>query len=190
MGTKTTKLYCYVDESGQDVRSDSFIVVSIVSSDDQEKLRTKLLEVEKNSGIGQRKWHKSRSPEREFFLASVVEKKVAAGSIYCGRYKKPLAFFSPLLETLSGAIQFAAPEDYRCVIYVDGIDDANAMQLTTELRSRGIKTAMVRTARDESEPMIRLADRWAGCIRASLEGDNENKNLLGRARASDYLQLL
>jgi len=39
----------------------------------------------------------------------------------------------------------------------------------------------VRSRRDESEPMIRLADMWAGCIRAALGGSQEEAKMLEAA---------
>ena len=40
---------------------------------------------------------------------------------------------------------------------------------------------MVRGRRDESEPVIRLADMWAGCIRAAALGSCDEEKLLHRA---------
>ena len=39
----------------------------------------------------------------------------------------------------------------------------------------------VRGRRDESEPVIRLADMWAGCIRAALQGSPEKGKVLEAA---------
>jgi hypothetical protein len=38
------KLYCYVDETGQDTASSIFVVVAVVSAQDQEPLREALME--------------------------------------------------------------------------------------------------------------------------------------------------
>ena len=46
------KLYCYVDETGQDAASNVFIVVAIVSDRDQEGLRQALVEVERMAKTG------------------------------------------------------------------------------------------------------------------------------------------
>lgn len=92
--------------------------------------------------------------------------------------------------TLSKAIQMAAPENYKCVIYVDGINIKKAVELTNALRLQGIKTAFVRSIRDESEPLIRLADRWVGCIRSALEGNLYSKKLMVKAINKNYLRLV
>ena len=59
------------------------------------------------------------------------------------------------------------------VRFVDGIDRQKASELTNALRVRGVSLEKVRSRRDESEPIIRLADMWAGCIRAAREGSEE-----------------
>ncbi len=58
--TLLQKIYCYVDETGQDVGSEFFIVVAIVNDKDQNPLREDLLKIESQAKIGQRKWHKTQ----------------------------------------------------------------------------------------------------------------------------------
>ncbi len=40
---------------------------------------------------------------------------------------------------------------------------------------------MVKTRRNESEPPIRLAGRWAGCLRAALQGSTLEKGIVKEA---------
>ena len=189
MSTQSRKqiLYCFVDETGQDDRSEYFIVVAIVSSGDQQKLKESLIRLEQQSKIGAKKWHKLRSPEREAFLDLVVRAKLGAGQVFFGKYQRSLPFFEPMVETLSRAIQLLAADNHRAVVYVDGIDRKKAGELTRALREKGIKTELVRSARDESEPLIRLADRWAGCIRGGFEGQDTARSLVGHAVEVRYL---
>jgi len=74
------------------------------------------------------------------------------------------------------------------IIYIDGIDRKKAAQLTNALRVRGIKLALIKSRRDESEPLIRLSDRWAGCIRAALLGKKQEQNVLKEAKNKKYLK--
>lgn len=182
------KLHCFVDETGQDDRSDYFIVVTIVSSSEQQELKDALLRIEQQSKIGLKKWHKLRTPEREAFLEMIVDAQLAKGEVFFGRYRKPLPYFLPMLETLTRAIKAVAAEDYQAVVYVDGIDKKKASELTNALRLKGIKTKHVRGARDESEPLIRLADRWAGCIRGRFEGNVAAEKVVLHAIEIEYLR--
>jgi hypothetical protein len=196
MTSKLQKLYCYVDETGQDAGSDFFVVVSVVSAEEQNQLRSKLLQLEEDSKVHARKWFNSRSPLKEEFLRIVLKQEVAKGDIYYAKFPKPLPFFLPLLETVEKAIKDRAGDNtYQAIVYVDGIDKKKARELTGGLRLKDVKLKYVRSARDESEPLIRLADRWAGCIRDALEGKTENKNLLSRdllsrAEKNGYIKLL
>ncbi len=182
------KLYCYVDETGQDIGSEFFIVVAVVSGREQDLLREQLLKIESLAKIGKRKWHKARPERRKQYLRIVLERKIGEGEVYSGHYKKPLPYFLPMLETIEKAIAHKVKDDYKAIIYIDGIDKKKAAELTNALRLRGIKLELVKSRRDESEPLIRLADRWAGCIRAAFLGREDEKELLAEAKNKGCLQ--
>jgi len=93
-----------------------------------------------------------------------------------------------LLEVLEDAIRIKAVPPYTARVYVDGIDRKKAAELTNALRLRGISLELVRSRRDESEPLIRLADMWAGCIRGAWKGEHDERALLERAREKNYLR--
>jgi hypothetical protein len=75
-------------------------------------------------------------------------------------------------------------------VFVDGIDRQKAEELTNALRVRGVSLEKVRGRRDESEPLIRLADMWAGCIRAALKGSPEEGKVLDAALNLRHLRSL
>jgi hypothetical protein len=53
---------------------------------------------------------------------------------------------------------------------------------------RGVSLELVRSRRDESEALIRLADMWAGCLRAALSGKPDERTLVDRALQQRYLR--
>ena len=183
------KLYCYVDESGQDIASKVFVVVAVVSDKEQNKLRQNLEEIEKIAKTGHRKWHKSCSDRRMKYLKLVVERKIGKGEVYYGTYTKPLPYFLPILDLLERAINQKAVDYYHAKIYIDGIDRKKATEMTNALRIRNISLESVKSRRDESEPIIRLSDMWAGCIRVVLK-DNDPKmcEFLKNAEAKCYIE--
>src|SRR5438105_2668794 len=61
---KKPKLYCYVDETGQDTYGNFFIVSVVVTGDVRESLVARLEQIEKASGKGNVKWTNSRSSFR------------------------------------------------------------------------------------------------------------------------------
>ena len=73
-------------------------------------------------------------------------------------------------------------------MYVDGIDKKKAEELTNALRVRKIKLELVRSKRDESEPLIRLADRWAGCIRSSFLKNREYTDIFDKAKNKKFIK--
>lgn len=184
------KIYCFVDETGQDAGSEVFIVVAVIVAESPNILRQQLIEIEKIAKIGKTKWHKLRNTDRTQFLSAVLKIRTAEFKLYFGQYKKNLFFFLPLVETIAKSIKDFAPKNRQAIICVDGIDRQKAGELTTALRDRGIKLKYVRTARDESEPLIRLADRWAGCIRLGIKGSKQFFDLMSLAVNKGLLKRL
>ena len=182
------KLYAYVDESGQDDSSEFFIVVAVIAEGDQELIRRQLDQIERAAGTHHKKWHKLRSKNRMQYLQMVLEQKIAAGGVYIAHYKKPIPFFFPMTSLLEKAIKAYATGQYQANIYVDGIDKLKAKELTNALRASGISLHLVQGRRDESEPLIRLADMWAGCIRSASLDHNDAENILKKAKKREYLK--
>src|SRR3989344_7244377 len=181
------KLYCYVDESGQDAKSEIFVIFAVVTAKDQDIIRKKLIDIEREAKTNKLKWHKTRHDRRLKYLTLVLDRKIASGEVYTAHYKKPIPYFFPIIDLLEKAIKDAISVTYKARIYVDGIDKQKAKQLTNALRASGISLRMVKSRRDESEPIIRLADMWAGCIRSSLLGHEKAKQIVEQAKSQNYL---
>ncbi|MFA6306196.1 MAG: DUF3800 domain-containing protein [Patescibacteria group bacterium] len=187
MTINNQKIYAYVDETGQDAGSEFFIVVTVTSDKDQQFLRDALVNIELLAGTGRLKWHKSRHERRMKYLEMVLRKRIGQGEVFFGKYKKPLPYFFPMLETIKQAIIKKAAGDYRAIVTVDGIDKKKAAELTNALRIGGLKLKTVRGKRDESEPLIRLADMWAGCIRDAFFTGGQAKIFYEQATQTGYL---
>jgi len=161
------KLSCYVDETGQDAASLAFVVVAVVTDDEQDALRHALIGIEQAAGTGRRKWHKSAPSRRLNYIDRVLGQSLDKLQVFYGSYPRPLPYFLPVLDVLEQAIGAKAVPPYTARIFVDGIDGKKALELTNALRLWGISLEQVRSRRNESEPLIRLADMRAGCIRAA-----------------------
>ena len=184
------KLYCYVDETGQDPTSEFFIVVTVIIEEEPEPIRQKLERLEQVAGTNRKKWHKVRNKNRMRYLTMVLEQKVAAGRVYFAQYRKPIPFFFPMIDVFEKVIKQSARGEYRASIYIDGIDKYKAKEPTNALRARGVSLRMVKSRRDESEPCFRLADMWAGCIRSALLGRKDAQDVMERAKKESYLREL
>jgi hypothetical protein len=188
-GDKTKRLYCYVDESGQDPALNVFIVVAVVSAAEQEAFREALMEIEQLAGVGHGKWHGSKPARRLRYIELALERDLGRDEVFFGTFQKPLPYFFPMMEVVEDAIKVkAGSSSYSAKVFVDGIDRKKAGELTNALRLRGISLGMIRGRRDESEPIIRLADMWAGCIRGATQGKAEERTLLRNAMKTNYIR--
>lgn len=151
---KKEKIYCYVDESGQDIKSEIFVVVAVLASKDRNELQNEVIRVEEKTKVFKRKWHKSRNQNKYLFLHEIMERKIAQGDIYFGRFKKPTPYFLPIIEAIEKAIISKHFKQYRATVCVDGIDKKKSEELTKALRNRNIRLNFIKSCRDESEPLI------------------------------------
>lgn len=71
---------------------------------------------------------------------------------------------------------------------MDGINRKGAIALTNALRAQGVSLELVKVKTDEGEPLIRLADMWAGCIRSALLNEQDSEVLFVCAKESGYLK--
>ena len=58
---KKQKLYCYVDETGQDTFGQLFLVSVVITGSERDDLRRQLRKIEKESGKKQKKWKSART---------------------------------------------------------------------------------------------------------------------------------
>lgn len=188
--SKRQKLYAYVDEAGQDDTSQFFVVSTVVTEKEQDGIREQLLAIEAEAKTYGLKWHGSRHDRRVKYLTLVLNRKVAAGCVYIGRYPKPIPYTPPLIYVIEQAVKDreAAKGYYRAIVRVDGINRKVAITLTNALRAQGVSLKLVKGKRDEGEPLIRLADMWAGCIRSALLGEKDSEALFNRAKEAGYLK--
>lgn len=190
MTAKTQKLYCYVDESGQDPASPDFISVAVVIPREiKDTYQQQLLAIEQSVPTHGLKWHKTKRKRGFQYLAAVLDQSIAKEETFIGYFQKPTPYFFPIVDTIENAIKQASVHhpQYKATVYLDGVDAQKAAQLTNALRSHDIRLRHVRSARDESEPLIRLADMWAGCARAASLGDKEAEKIITTAYDQHHL---
>jgi hypothetical protein len=181
------KLYCYVDETGQDAGSNHFWVTVAVDDGDQDALRSELEETEKSAGTGRKKWNRVRPKNRLAYLSRVLERELPKGGVFVGRYRKPLPYAFPTIETVLRAVKQRATEDSQVIVIIDGLDKLSCQKHTNALRGSGVRSARVIGRRDESEPVLRLADMWAGAARAAFEKAPDFVELVEDAKKAGYL---
>lgn len=182
------KLYCYVDETGQDVGSKFFIVVAVIVLSNINDERKLLSELESETKIGKSKWHKSNYKFRIKFIEGFLSKENKNLRVYFLKARKPILFYVPTLEILQKAILENSGPNTQAVVCIDGLDAFSAKKFTNALRTKNLKISLAKGVRDESEVLIRLADRWAGCLRMALFGNEPCQDLVERAKKKGLLK--
>jgi hypothetical protein len=185
---KKQKLYVYVDETGQDAGSNIFIVAAVIAWDDIEMLRSILLALEQDIKVGSKKWHKLRHASRVEFMNAFLREQYEHIQIYFGRFPKPIPSFFPTLEVIQKSL-VDFPDTVQAIINIDGLDVVSAKKMTNALRTKHRHLKLVKGPKDESEVLIRLADRWAGVLRlAYVENSKDCQELVARARKKALLK--
>lgn len=176
------KLYCYVDESGQDTIGKLFIIVSIVVDNEKEGILTSLEEAEKKSGKTKRKWIKTRNAERNKYLDMALASPKLKPKIYYRIFRNTKEYEDLMVLVIGKSINLYSEAHgitvYKATIVIDGLKKTETRRVAKSLRQLGVKIHKVRGERDESNAFLRLSDAMAGLIREATEGvENYNKRV-------------
>lgn len=104
METTKQKLYCYVDETGQDTQGALFVVSVAVTKEDREELREFLAKTEETSGKGKTKWVKTRKEYKIAYLGKVLAQKDFRHKIFYSLSKETKNYREITLITIASAI--------------------------------------------------------------------------------------
>lgn len=171
--TPSHKLYCYVDETGQDTLGQLFIVVAVLVSTERDQLVQYLHEAELQSGIGQKKWVRVKTATQKWdqYIGSVNTDVFRHKIFYSQQEAVGTGAFEALtVYAIAQAVttyrkQHRIQDNYKLSVIIDGLKKNEEGRIGKRLRELGIHSKKVRGARDQSEPLIRLADRIAGLVR-------------------------
>ncbi|MBI3241612.1 MAG: DUF3800 domain-containing protein [Chloroflexi bacterium] len=178
----TRKLYCYVDESGQETQGRLFIVSVVIVGIEREALREILGQIEAASGKGRKKWTKATRKQRQAYLTQVIRKAEFRGKILYARFDDTRDYQGCVLRALNQTVMVAAGgQPYRATVLIDGLGKNERHRVTAGLRQQQLSVDKVRGLRDESDTFIRLADAMAGFVRDWIEGETDWERLYQEA---------
>ncbi|RJR14850.1 hypothetical protein C4579_03575 [Candidatus Microgenomates bacterium] len=174
----TKKLYCYVDETGQDTEGDIFIV-SVVVPKDRDTLLSYLEQVEIRSGKGKFKWGRARPVKRLSYLKTVLSQKKFPFKIYYSLYKNTKEYKTLTILTIAKTVQsIPVYKQYKFMIYVDGLGEKDQRFYGAQLHQLNIPSRRIKgIKRDESNALIRFADSMCGFLRDLTESKGKDKEL-------------
>jgi len=184
------KLYCYVDESGQDTKGGLFIVAIVVLEKDRDILLSFCEEVEQKSGKGKFKWGKAKHDLRMQYLRQVFSDDRFKGNLHYSLFRESTDYDAVTVMGIAKAIYWSKPSGkYTSLVYVDGLSKTKRREYSVQLRRLGLRIHQVRgIARDESNALTRLADAIAGFVRDALEADQGDiRSLFQKAKRDKVL---
>lgn len=166
------KIYCYVDETGQDTKGKLFVVVAVIVGKTRDQLLADLCSIEKATTTRPLKWNKTRTAEKKKYIEQVLKIRELKGQIYFQVFNDTKAYEELITLTIAQAINLHLKKrnigEYLAHIVIDGLGKTEQRRISKNIRLIGIK-ASVRGARDESNALIRLADVFAGFARETVE---------------------
>ncbi len=184
------KIYAFVDESGQETEGALFLVSVVVTDHEYERINETRIEIEERSGKRLKKWSRARFDYRLAYVEAVIAQPLFRELIFFSHYTGSQDYFKLTVETAAKAIHHRDQEDHPATVIVDGLSGRDVDRFKRSLRQLHVNVRKVRGARDESEPIIRLADAVAGFVRDFLEGQNYAAKLCEKAIREGIFQEL
>ncbi len=157
------RINLYVDESGQDTKGKLF-VVAVVAVENSDELRLRCKSFEESSGKGKVKWRSAERKRRLVYLRSVMSKASSLGvTLFYSVFRQTTDYNTATIEGIAKSIRRLRIPGSRVYVYVDGLSKSKCNAYKTRLRRLSCPVKKVsRVAKDENEPLIRLADALAG----------------------------
>lgn len=183
------KLYCYVDETGQDTSGRFFLVAVIVVGANRDEIRSILKEIEYDSGKDQ-KWSKSKMLQKQIYIRLLIQHDMPIEFFY-STFHNTKEYLDCVTLTVLRALEVAqAGAPFRITVLVDGMNRKEQHHLGGQFRQARLPVDKVRGLRDESDEFIRLADAIAGFVRDYLEGQAYAADAFARAVGHGVLREL
>lgn len=172
------RLYCYVDETGQDTEGKIFIVTVVVPENRDEVLEY-LEKAEIQSGKGKFKWGKADPNKRFNYIEKILNQRKYPLKIYFSFYGNTKEYKTLTILTIFKALQSIKDfKNQKFIISVDALGEKDRRFYGSELHKLGIPSRQVKgVRREESNSLIRLADSVCGFIRDIIEEPNKDKKL-------------
>lgn len=182
------KLYCYVDETGQDTEGEFFIVSVIIAKEDIAEIVRVLESIEQTSGKGKTKWIRTKKEFKIAYLEQIVTSKLFKHKIFYSLSTNTKAYKEITLIAIASAITSAKDiEEYKASVFIDGLYKSEVPKMGAGLRKIGIHTEKVRGVKDEVDAIIRLADAISGLIREDYQKIDYAQKLCSLGRKNKTL---
>lgn len=177
------KLYCYVDETGQDTKGELFLVAVVISDKRQlDTLEQTLLKLESETGKRTRKWGWLNVKEKNQYLQSILNVRGLHQSIFYSVYKSSKEYTRLTALSVAKAIlvKVGRSKDYKARVFIDGLKGKEEDTARREIKKFGIRYERIRGLTHRKSVLIRLADAMAGFLRDYHGGQEYSKRLFNK----------
>src|SRR5882724_6977871 len=116
------KLYCYVDETGQDTKGQMFLVALVVTGNERDALIQEAERIEEASGKRLMKWRKTPLARKIAYLHAILSSPSFAGTLSYAKYGAiKEAYLDLMVYAVARAILKKAQGPYQATVIVDGL---------------------------------------------------------------------
>jgi len=185
---KLKRFDLYIDESRQRIGGEWFIVAG-AAVEDSDKFGQLCESIEITSNKGKAKWGKANKNNRLIYLRTIVsDDRFRDILLFSYVFQKTKDYVGATIRGIDLAVANLHPSASAVSVYVDGLVKNKYREYQVRLRRLGCDVEKVRGAKDENEPLIRLADALAGATRDLLEHrNNELTEIFSLAVKRDIL---
>lgn len=185
---KPEKLYCYVDESGQDTKGALFVVAVVIVGTDKDQQVSFCEKTEKEVSKGFLKWIRTYPEKRLTYIRRILKEPLFKGRLYIGIHYDTKEYLVSTIGTIAWAIQTHTQKAYKATVLIDGLPRSQQGNVTLLLRKSGISTEKVRGIKQEGyDALILLADALGGLVRASVQQETEMMTLFEQGKRHGYI---
>ena len=173
------KVYCFVDESGQDTGGKLFVVAVVITDADIDRYRLLCQEAEQSSGKGKKKWTGAKLEYRLNYIVKILHTPDFTGRLFFTSFRDTKNYQNATNRAITGALQNLSMPIDKAAIYIDALSKSVEQAVIVDLRRAGLQIDKVRgIAKDENESLIRLADALCGFARGAIDGQEDLQELL------------
>lgn len=134
------KLYCYVDETGQDTEGKLFLVAIVLKNiQDLESLEKKLENIEERTSKKQAKWKKISWKLKSKYLEELINIKELQNSIFFSIYENTKEYSALTSLTVAKAVLAKGDQDYTVTVIIDGLNGKERDIVRDQLKKLKIK---------------------------------------------------
>jgi len=161
-----TKLYCFVDETGQDTKGRFFLVAIVLKeTEGLENLKKQLLAIESSNSGQFLKWKRFSFEAKMKLLQKLANLKELQGAVFYSTYQNSSAYTLLTALAIAKAVLAKATADFIVNVTLDGLNDKEREVVSHELKKLKVRYRKIRGMKDEQNVFLRLAHIFAGFLR-------------------------